>query len=74
MAALFFAQKKWAEAGNQTLRAAAFGAITLAGEPVTIAALRMGACSTTQYARAIDLLTERSQTEWDVAEQPIVRD
>jgi hypothetical protein len=68
------AQKKWVEAGNQTLRAASLGAITPAGEPVTIAALRMGARSTKQYAEAIDLLTERSQTEWDVAEQPIVRD
>lgn len=74
MAALFLAQKKWVEAGNQSLRAASLGAITAAGEPTTVAALRMGARATKRYAQAIDLLTERSQTEWDVAGQPIVRD
>ncbi|MEP6885217.1 MAG: tetratricopeptide repeat protein [Gammaproteobacteria bacterium] len=74
MAALYLAQKKWVEAGNQTLRAESIGAITAVGEPITIAALRMNARATKQYARAIDLLTERSQTEWDVAGQPIVRD
>jgi hypothetical protein len=39
-----------------------------------VAALRMHARATGQFLRASDLLTERSQTEWDAADQPIVRD
>ena len=74
MASLYLAEKKWVEAGNQALRAASLGTITPVGEPLSIAALRMHARATKHYLRAIDLLTERSHTEWDAADQPIVRD
>ncbi len=41
---------------------------------MTIAAIRMQAHSTGQYRQAIAVLSERSQTEWNAADQPIVRD
>jgi TolB-like protein/DNA-binding winged helix-turn-helix (wHTH) protein len=64
----------WHTAGSEAYRAASLGAIPVVGEPMPIAALRLQARSSGEYLRAIDVLAERSQTEWDAAGQPIVRD
>lgn len=61
-------------AGAEAYRAASLGAIPVVGEPMPIAALRLQARTSGKYLPAIDVLTERSQTEWDAAGQPIVRD
>jgi TolB-like protein/cytochrome c-type biogenesis protein CcmH/NrfG len=61
-------------AGLAASRAASLGTIPVVGEPMPIAALRLQARSSGNYLRAIDVLAERSQTEWDAAGQPIVRD
>lgn len=74
MAELQLAKGNWQSAGQQAYRAIALGALTPMGEPMTIAALRVQARSTGQYRQAIGILSERSQTEWDAADQPIVRD
>ena len=73
-AIMLLAQMKWVEAGNQAYRAASLGAIIRMEESCFVMALRMHARATGQYLRASDLLAERSQTEWDAADQPIVRD
>jgi TolB-like protein/DNA-binding winged helix-turn-helix (wHTH) protein/Tfp pilus assembly protein PilF len=74
MAELQLAKGNWQAAGQQAFRAIALGALTPMGEPMTVAALRMQARSSGQYRQAIGVLSERSQTEWDAADQPIVRD
>jgi TolB-like protein/DNA-binding winged helix-turn-helix (wHTH) protein len=61
-------------AGSAAYRAASLGTIPVVGEPMPIAAIRLHARSRGEYLRAIDVLAERSQTEWDAAGQPIVRD
>jgi len=61
-------------AGSEAYRAASLGTIPVVGEPMPIAALRLQARASGEYLRTIDVLAERSQTEWDAAGQPIVRD
>jgi tetratricopeptide (TPR) repeat protein len=73
-AAVLLAQRKWTEAGEQAHLAAQLGTISPAGEGMAVAALRLQARTTRQYLRTIDLLSDRSHTEWDAADQPIVRD
>ncbi len=74
MAALLLAQGRLSAAGLQSYRALALGAITPIAEPLPIAALRLRARITGQYRQAISVLAERSQTEWDTADQPTVHD
>lgn len=74
MAALLLAKGRWSDAGLQTYRAISLGAITPIAEPLTIAALRLSARATGRYRQAMNVLAERSQTEWDAADQPIVHD
>jgi predicted Zn-dependent protease len=73
-AVLLLAQRKWSAAGDQAYLAASLGTIARVGEPVAVAALRLQARASRKYLRAIDLLSDRSHTEWDAADQPIVRD
>ncbi len=61
-------------AGSEAYRAASLGTIPVVGEPMPIAALRLQARASGEYLHTIDVLAERSQTEWDAAGQPIVRD
>jgi TolB-like protein/DNA-binding winged helix-turn-helix (wHTH) protein len=73
-ATVLLAQRKWPEAGEKAYLAAQLGTIAPAGEVMAVAALRMQARTTREYLRTIDLLADRSHTEWDAADQPIVRD
>ena len=74
LAEQLLAKGDWQAASQQAYRAMALGEITQVGEPMTIAAIRMQAHTTGQYRQAIAVLSERSQTEWDAADQPLVRD
>ncbi len=74
METMLLAHHQWLAAGVQAYRAISLGQITPMSEPPTIAALRMHARATGQYGRAIEVLAQRAQTEWDAADRPIVRD
>ena len=73
-ACLSLAQRDFRAAGIQAYRAASQGKIPVVGEPLPIAAVRLGARARGDYQHAIDVFTDRSQTEWDAAGQPIIRD
>lgn len=74
LVALLMAKGKWSDAAQQTLHVISLDTMTPVDEPLMIAALRLHARSTGQYRQVIDILAKRSQTEWDAAGQPIVRD